>query len=243
MTTEAIVPGAEGGNTTKQAAPGSNPGEANQNPGDSDLQGASDGGNPGDLDLSTLPESAQKYIKGLRGESAKYRNRAKTLETDLGARDQTLAGVRKAFGIEDKDDLTPEHFQALQNENYAADFQMAVYEKAIDHGIPKNGLDFFTFKIQKATAALEDGEELGDDDLAAIATEVKTMVGGRGVVNTSTGSGASKTNPNPNPDTGGVDLNRFVAMSTTEKSELYTRNPDLYNRLVREAKDSRRLVG
>lgn len=200
----------------------------------------------GEHDLSKLPESTQKYIKDLRGENAKYRNRSKTLEADLGDRDNTLAGVKKAFGFEPNKKLTQEDFDTQQNNTATAQMRSAILENAIEYSVPKDSLDYFSYLVEKKANELKEGEELSEDTLTECAKQAKTsMTGGSSKTSVSTGGTddtKNPTTPNPNPGNGELGLDAFVAMGTIEKSELYGKNPDLYNRLTKEASAKRRLV-
>lgn len=243
---------------TPEATTKSEPSKGDTPPKDTGSTGAGDSGSQkpkgdagsnqpgaGEHDLSKLPDSTQKYIKDLRGENAKYRNRSKTLEADLGERDNTLAGVKKAFGIEPNKKLTQEDFDTQQNNMATTQMRSAILENAIEYGVPKDSLDYFSYLVEKKADELKEGEELSEDTLTECAKQARTsMAGGSSKTSVSTGGtdDENQTTPNPNPGNGELGVDEFVGMGTIQKSELYGRNPDLYNRLTKEASAKRRLV-
>ncbi len=97
--------------------------------------------------------------------------------------------------------------------------------------------------ITKAVGALEDGEELSDEDLAEIVAKCKAQ--GKTSANSSVKGkgkdGKGKEDPAPGDDKE-ISLDQFLRMTITEKSNLYLKQPDVYKQLASEAKAKKKLV-
>jgi hypothetical protein len=182
---------------------------------------------PGDLDISKLDSATQDYIKSLRKENGGYRTKAKTA-------DEALKSVKLALGL--KEDVSPEEHAkqlAAQNENQA--FENAVLQNALEHGIPKSGLDYFKFLVSGAAAKLGEGEELSDAAVAALALEAKAKSIKPKAGSSADGSGSGKTPPPPG-ESGEPSVEEFAAMGIMAKSKLYEETPAVYERLFKLAK-------
>ena len=222
--------------------------------GDGDGAGSGDGGDGGDggsgddsFDMSKLPESAQTYIKELRGENAKRRKENKGLGdkfNDLNGKFDTLqSGMKKALGLGDDDQMTPEQkVVALASERDQLTWDSHLKDLMLDHGVTKDSRDYFEFLVEKKAATLKEGEEIDDDAIAAIAQEAIAK-SAKGNGNTSVGDGAGGDGKKPTP--GGADnvtLDEFCNLGMGAKGQLFDTNPQLYNKLVSEAKAADRLV-
>lgn len=196
---------------------------------------------PDALDEDSLDEKTKAHIAKLRKENASHRTKAKDLASKLKTSDEQKKAILKAAGIEDESEKPEERVKTLTATSQQLAFRSAILEAAVEHGIAKDQLEFFEFLVQKEAGKLEENEELSDEQLAEIVAKVKKQ--GAGVANTSVegDEGGNKT-PAPNGGNKGVTLDQFVRMSMTQKSELYTKNPKLYEQLVTEAKAKKRLV-
>jgi hypothetical protein len=183
--------------------------------------------NPGDS-LESLPEWAQKEIKALRSESAKHRTSNKTLAERL---EQFEKGLKGMLGVEDEDDLPPEHkIQIFQEQVQQMEFQNAVLSLGIDYGLSGETMDYFSFLLQKELDSLEEGEELSDERLLEVVQKSK------GNSQTPADSSVDKKKT-PSPDnSSSVNVEQFSKMNVLEKSKLYSTNPDLYQTLMAEAR-------
>lgn len=185
------------------------------------------------LDESGLDEKTKAHLRKLRKENAKHRTKAKNLEDRLGKLEKGLKG---ALGVEDEE-ITEESLEKIKGNNEALSFKTAVLEAAIEHGVGKDEREYFEFLVGKRLGALDDGEELSDEDLAEIAKKAKKKSGSGGMTRTSVNDDDA-----PNPKGGGkTTVDQFVRMSVTEKSELFTKNRALYDELFAQAKEKRRL--
>lgn len=216
-------------------------GKTGDGKGDDGKGGQKDGEGKDELDLASLPESVQKHIKDLRKENAKHRTKANKLESDFASVQQRLKAL--AGGEDDGEQLTPEQ-QIAQLEagvgQYA--FRNACLSLALEHGIGKDGYEYFEYLVGKAVEGLEDGEELDDEVMTGLISEAKAK-SGAGSKQTTTTSVNPKSGDGKAPDTKAeVSLDQFVKMSIGEKSALYNKNPALYDALTKEAKDKRILV-
>lgn len=201
-------------------------------------------GNEEDPDESKLDPKTKAYIAKLRAENAKHRTKAKDLGSKLEATEAQKKAILKAAGIEDESEDPAEKLKSAQANNDALTFRTAILEMAVENGIGKEDVDYFQFLVQQKAATLKDDEELSDEQMAGIVADVKKRSGG-GKANTSVGSGkggSGSGNPPPEGGQGGVTLDQFVKMSFGEKTKLYGQNPDLYNKLLKEARESNRLV-
>lgn len=237
--------GAGGG--TGDTPPNDKPND-DPNPGD-------DGGDPkpkedppgDDLDESGWDDKTKAYIKKLRGENAKYRTKAKDNETAISKlkteQNEFQSKLKKAFGLEEEDEVKPEEkISNLTSENDNLRYKNAVMMTAIENGISnKDQMDYFEFLMTKAIDELpEDQDELSEDGLKAVVDKVKAM--GQGTTKPSTSvSGNNGGNQDPGKrtppanDGGTITVEQFAAMNFGEKSQLYTKNPELYKSLNSQA--------
>lgn len=197
-----------------------------------------------DIDDSELDAKTKAYIEKLRKESAKHRVRAKEASSKLKAEEEKRKAILKAAGIETEDDEPAEvKLKKSQEQTTDLQFRNAILETAVAHEVPSGSVKYFQYLMSEAVNELEDGEELSDDKLAEIVAEAKAKGGSKGKANTSVGGkGGAGGTPNPKAGNNVVTLDQFVRMSMTEKSELYTKNQELYTKLVNEAKAKKKLV-
>lgn len=179
-------------------------------------------------------EEQKAYIKGLRDENAKYRTRAKERDSEVSSLNERLGkfetGLKTLFG-EEGDDLTPEErVEALQVQNEQLAVQSALKEAAFEYGVDRDSYDYFEFLVTKRLNELEDGEELSEEDLDAIAVSAKA----KNVSSTTSVGLDSKDSPTPDSGAGGISLDDFAAMGISEKSVLYQKDPALYNSLAKQ---------
>lgn len=202
------------------------------------------GDDEGEPDESKLDEKTKAYIAKLRGENAKHRTKNKELNSKLTTTEAQKKAILKAAGIEDESENPEEKLKVTTSKNQELEFRSAILEQALENGIPKEDVKYFSFLVSEAAADLKDGEELSDEKMAEIVSDVKKRSGG-GKGNTSVGNGKGgkgSGNPNPEGGNGGVTLDQFVKMNFAEKTKLYGQNPDLYNQLMSEARKQNRLV-
>lgn len=222
----ASAPGEAGGSGSQQTTPPSN----QQKPGAN-----------GEPDSSKWDDDTRRYIEKLRKEAGERRTTAKDLETKLNASTEQMAAIRKALGIEDK--LSPEdELEVVQARMYEAQNDAYLKGIALEKGITHDNYEYFQFLVNKRASELGDDEELSAESLDEIVTEVNKR--GNGMSSTSVsgqGSGEGKGAPSTEPP-GGTTLEEFVHMNITERSQLFTQNKDLYNRLMAEARRKRMLV-
>ena len=227
------MPGAED-ELEKEGQAGSDDKEKQGKAGDEGQTGADDkGGEAGD-DFSD-PAKALAEIKKLRAENAKHRTKNKALDEQMSSLNGKFTALKKALGVEDDEEDPEVKIGRLHAENQALALEVSISRISREHEIPAGQEKYFRFLLAEKMEALEDGQEIGDDDVAEIAAEVK-KISGKAAGN-STGVSAGKK---PNAD-GGTTLTvqAFAKMNTGEKSELYAKNPSEYTRLFNEAKSQR----
>ncbi len=190
-----------------------------------------------------LDDKTKAHIAKLRKEAAGHRTKAKDLASKLKVSEDQKKAILKAAGIEEDPQDPTETIKQLSVESQQLAFRSAILESAVQHGIGKDGLEFFEFLVAKAVGELEEGEELSDEAMTAIVTKVGQGAG-KGSANTSVGTGGKggKGAPDPKQTPGEVTLAKFIRMTITEKSALYEKNRDLYVSLLAEAKAQKKLV-
>ena len=164
------------------------------------------------------PAKVRDYVKKLRSEAKDGRIATKKMQERL---ERLEGGLKNALGIEENSDVSPEdQIAMLQSENLTTDFRLATLEAAVQNGITGEGVEYFEFLIQKKASALEEDEELSEEDVAEIANSVKAKFGAG-----STARGTSPAGGSPAPGKGGdVTLEQFAEMSLGKRSELYEKN-------------------
>jgi hypothetical protein len=202
-----------------------------------------DDGDSGQVDLEKLDPKVQKLIKDLRTESASHRTKNKNLDSQLS---KLKKGLVEAGVIEDDSEEPEEKIKSLSSKTAALEVNIAILSAAVEYGIQKDALEYFEFLVNKKLESLGEGEELTDELLDEIAQSAKKTVKGN-AKSTSVGDGKGadgeeKDPPEPGAKDGEVTLEKFVRMNITEKSQLYVKNPELYNRLFSEAKQKKLLV-
>lgn len=194
------------------------------------------GGTGGKLDLTTLPKEVQDLIGDLRKENAKYRTEGKKTSDRLS---QIEAALKKVTG-DGEDEETPEQkLSKLSNLHEAAEVRSSMLEIALGNGITKDQFEYFEFLMSKKLSALEEDGELEESDLEEIIGKVKAGQK-REAGNTSVDDDKSKQK-NPGGSSEEVTLDQFTKMGMIQKSKLYNEKPELYNKLVAEAK-SKKLI-
>jgi hypothetical protein len=205
-------------------------------------QGTGDQGQKGDKgdqgtganDLTALPEWAQKELKSLRGESAKYRTDNKGLKERL---DNFEKNLKKVLGGEEEDDEAPEvKIEKLQGHAQSLEVRTAFMEIAIENSISKDEYEYFEFLMGKALNGLGEDEEMSEEALNEIIAKCKSSEkkpADSSVNNGQQGKGQKKES--------GVTVEEFAKMSMTQKSELFQKNRELYNSLFEQAK-SKKLI-
>lgn len=194
--------------------------------------GSAEGGDKGD-DLGDFadPAKALAEIKKLRAENAKHRTKNKSLEEQLGSMNGTLGKLKEHLGIKDDEEDPQTVIQNLKKEKEMLEVEIGLGSLAREHGIARDQEAYFRFLMSQKFEQLEEGAELTDEDIESIVQEVQKVSGAQKRQSTGVGSGAA--NPAGNND--GLTLEQFVKMGVGEKSQLYTKNPDLYSRLFSEA--------
>lgn len=188
------------------------------------------------LDVSKLDPKVQKLIQSLRKENGDHRTKNKNL---VESHSKLKSALIESGLIENDEESPEEKLKSLTNGFQSVSLANHVLRSALKNGVEEESLEYFEFLVQKRMSSLEEGSELTHDDLTEIALAAK----GRGtssVGTTSVGSG-SATKPNPE-GSGEVTVSQFVHMSMSDKTVLFKKNPDLYNRLFSEAKSKKLLV-
>lgn len=210
--------------------------------GSGDQDGGEGGGDSDDddsLDETKLDEKTKKYLAKLRKENAGHRTKNKTLNAQVRVEQDRVKAVMKAAGIPIEEEKPEEVIANLTNATQAQALRNAILESAVQNQIPADQLEYYEFLITKRTSEMEEGEELSDEDLAAIVTKVK-KAGGKPASTTVGGKGAGGS-PKPG-DKGEVSFEQFCAMGILAKSKFYEANPTKYTEFATLAKAKRKLI-
>lgn len=188
----------------------------------------------GNQDLGWTAEQ-QAYIESLRKENAKYRTKSKELETQYSTINDRFSkmekGLKGLFGEGEEDNVPPEQkLEAMQAQNENLVLNNALTEAALEYGVGKQDYSYFKFLVQEKLQALDEGEELTEEDLDVIAKQSK-----RGSAASSTSVEEGDIAPE---STGGVTLESFKAMGINERSMLFSKNEALYKQLVSQERAS-----
>jgi hypothetical protein len=194
---------------------------------------------PGEEDDSAWDDKTKAYIKKLRDESASHRTKNKELTSVVKTEKERTKAILKAAGIEDDSEKPEEKIKSLSAESQTLAFRNAILESAVHNGIPADQLEFYEFLVAKEASKLAEGEELSEATMTEIVAKIKKT--GSTPASSSVGTGKGGGTPPPG-NSGAVSLDAFCAMSITQKSDLYVKNPNLYTQLLAEAKAKKRLV-
>lgn len=209
-----------------------------------------------DSDMSNWsPEKVKGYVKTLRKENQRYRKTSQESKTELANMRKQISGmqttVAKALGLAEGEEMTPEEqAEALHGQLGASQFKTAVLEAAYSYEVPPSSREYFEFLVQKEVASLDEGEELDDEKLAEIAKKAKGAGGKKSFSTSISQKGAGRhgddsdeedgdddeSEPPPSKGTKGLTAERFADMGTIEKTNLYNKNPGLYEKLMVEAR-------
>lgn len=189
-----------------------------------------EGDPPGD---NKWDDETKTYIQSLRKENAKYRTANKKLQTGF----ETLEGkVNKiSAAVTGKDTPADDPNVVLEqvkeeNENLAA--ENAIYQSALEFGIPSDKVPYFKFLVSEKLNTMGDDED--ELDVSPIAEQVLKMGGSPP---TSPGATTGTTPPKTGPATppGEITVKQFREMGYLEKSKLQRTDPTKYERLKTQA--------
>jgi len=191
-----------------------------------------------DSDLGQLSPKQKAYVERLRKENAKTRIKAKDLETKYSGLSDRFGklegGLKKLFG-EDVDDLPPEKkIENLSQHNEALALSNAMKEAALEYGVGKADYEYFEFLVAKTMQELGEDEELGEEDLAAIAKQARAKSTAK---STSVDSGGA---PDPDEDDGSLSLDEFQNMGIVARSALYQKDKATYEKMMLAEKGAKR---
>lgn len=197
------------------------------------------GKDDGKVDLSTLPEGVQKYIKDLRKENANYRTQSRNNEDKL---DKITNGLKSIFGEDDGDQVSPEEqVQILSSHNGSLEFRNSVLTIAVENGLNTDQAEYLEFLIAKEAESLKDNEELSEDVYEELLGKVKGLGGASGGSKTDTSADGDGTPPAGEGGKGETTVEDFARMSLVQKTKLKNENPNLYNKLFADARKKRML--
>lgn len=198
-----------------------------------DVEDDPEEGDEPDLEFSPKQKA---YVEKLRKEAAKTRVKSKELETQYGTLNDRFGkletGLKKLFG-EDDDSLPPEEkvkkltaqTAELAQKSEAMALANALKDAAIEHGVGKVDYEYFEFLVSKKLDTLQEGEELSDEDVQAIAKQAKSKSATRS-------TSIDGNEPDPGGDDDELSLDEFGEMGIGARSALYQKDKALYEKLV-----------
>jgi len=205
----------------------------NQNPGDDGKGGNQEGGDGegGKFEMDKLPDSAQKYIKELRSENANHRTKARGSDDELTTFKNAM---KSALGLGDEDQVSPEEqVKSLTSQSQDLAFTNSVLSLSIEHGLGTDQNEFLQFLIGKEVKTLEENQELSEEVLSELIAKAKGS-GGK-----AQGSGNTSVDDDGTPAPGGnsetMSAQDFASLNLVRKTELKSKNPNLYSKLFAEA--------
>lgn len=216
------------------------------------------GTNQDDDSWMSDPAKVKEHVTKLRTENKDRRLSEKTLQTQLTKTQTDFTAlnerVNKALGKDDSNEPPEKKIETLtasiktrEEENEALKAEMGFINFAAECGIvdPKERR-YFQFIINEHMADKDDDYEASDEELKTLVDQV-IAVRPQGGTGNGTGKGGNVGSTSfggstPKPDGGGnggsngpVTLEQFRKMGTLEKSNLYGRDANLYNKLQKEA--------
>lgn len=177
--------------------------------------------------IDDLPASAQKYIKDLRSENAKRRKDFNNMSTRM---ERFEKGFKSMFG-EEEDDIDPEtKLDALSGHYESAISENAILRLAVENGISGGeNIEYFEFLMNKSLDSLDEGEEMTEEMLNDVISKIQA----KGKANTSFQK--SESGNSPRKGNAEVSQEEFDRMGMVQKSNLYLKNPELYNKLMQNS--------
>ena len=175
------------------------------------------------------PET-KKYIQNLRKENAKLRTGNKKLQNNFQDLETKVNKISAAVtGKELPEDDPKVQLEQLKLENENLEAEKAIYESALEYGIPSDKVSYFKFLVAEKLGTM--GEDEDELDVGPIAQQVLSMGGTAPPKQTGANTG---TNP-PKTGTPGhsddVTVKQFREMGYLEKSKLQRTDPEKYEKL------------
>lgn len=226
----------EGANNDDVNQPGAENEEVIDN--DQNQPGADDdGGEGGEPKGPQTLEEAQALIKSLRKEAGDRRTENKSLKDKLTGYDNQFKQIKGHLGIKDEEEDTPENrIAALTQNNDQLQMDLSIMQLARENGIAPEDDKYFRFLLAEKFEGLGEDEELSEEALTEVLTQVQAVSKKKPA--SSTGQGGGKK-PNGEQDKGAVTVEQFAKMSLSQRTEIYDKNPTLYSELMSKARSSR----
>lgn len=184
--------------------------------------------------IKTL-EEALAEIENLRKENGNHRTKNKSLEDKMKSYDQQFSSLKKAIGIEDETESPEEKVKVLSQSHEALEVELGLVSAARAFNIPMEHDSYFRFLLKEKIDALEEGEELSEEEIEAVAAQVMSYTGSK--KKTSTGVDDSKGGKkDPEEDAEEVTQEQFNKMGLMQRNKLFTENKDLYVKLLAGSK-------
>ena len=204
---------------------------------------------PDDDSWHSDPVKVKEYVGKLRTENKARRQAEAEMKTQFSKlqNDHNTLNekIKKAFG-DGSNDPPEKQIENLTMSNKTKDeeiaalkAQMGFADFAAESGItdPKERR-YLQFLINDHMSDKPENYEMSDDELAGIVkqvTDTRGAAGGKGG-----GSSTSFGGSTPKPEgsggaSGSVTLEQFIKMGTGDRTLLYGRDPDLYNKLQKQS--------
>jgi hypothetical protein len=193
-----------------------------------------------DADDPSWDPRTRDYVSNLRNEAKNRRLEAQTLRqriTELEtSQNQLMARIRgnsQGTGEQNADQMSPEDYiERLTHSHQELQAELAFVRSAASLGITdERDQRYFQFLLNEHMEDQDEGYEIPPEVLSEIVRDVQS----RSVAqqNRQKSSTSFNQGPAPAPDGSSSDITveQFRAMGTIAKSQLYGKNPELYNKL------------
>lgn len=192
--------------------------------------------------IETLDETTQAYIKELREENKKHREANQKLSDDFTSfKEKLVAGISGKDTTKKPEEVIQE--LAEQNMAYAERMEAMESEKQIvkianEYGLKtEKQIDYFLYKLERATENLKENEELPEGVLDEMIKDALAIGGGK-PANSSTKGGADTTPQDDPEDT--TSFEDFLKMNIMAKATYRERNPNQYNAYFIKARQEKK---
>ena len=201
--------------------------------------GDDDDGDPGDE--SKWDPKTKAYIEKLRKENPAVRTKALDLDTKVQGLNDKYSKVekqiKKLVGVEEDKEVDADELQkrvgTLEEQLAKKELERVVDRAALKVGLTEEDTEFLQYQVEKHLGTLTDEEEMKEEELLAMAKKIKAKSVRAG--NSSVDD--KKAGGDKDPDSSdGPTLEAFVAMTITQKSLLYQKQPKVYESLIEQAR-------
>jgi hypothetical protein len=199
-------------------------------------------GDGGSIDESGWDEGTKKYIQGLRRENAKHRNDLKGVKERLTKFETVMKGLQGDGEGEEGGELDPEIVvHGLSAQLQQKETETAYLREAMNRGLTDRHAQLAAMAFNEGLEGL--GEEPDEEALGQLWEESWEEAGRFSYAPKGAGKGSSTSVQNDSKGKDGgnsgsgdaLTAEQFSKMKYSQKVELRAKNPEVYQRLFKEA--------